>query len=37
MEEINAFTILVWKYHGRRPIGRTRRRQENNIEKLFKK
>jgi CelD/BcsL family acetyltransferase involved in cellulose biosynthesis len=32
-----AYTILVWKSHGRRPIGRSRRRQENNIEKVFKK
>jgi hypothetical protein len=29
--------ILLWKSHARRRIGRYRHREENNIEKLFKK
>jgi hypothetical protein len=32
----NAYNILVGKTEGKRPLGRTRRRWENNIRKAFR-
>ena len=31
-ERRGAYRFLVWKYEGRRPLGRPRRRWENNIK-----
>jgi hypothetical protein len=36
MAEMNAYNILVGKYEGKRPLGRSRRRWEDNIRMVFR-
>jgi hypothetical protein len=36
-EKINKCRVLVWRPEGRRPLGRTRQRWENNIKMYMKR